>query len=57
MTDSCNSSYNSIKISEFPFSAKNKNPTKEIIYFSKDFSYLLIIPSTKSHLVTYLALY
>ena len=37
MTDSCNSSYNSIKISEFPFSAKNKNPTKEIIYFSKDF--------------------
>ena len=38
MTDSCSNNSSSIKISEFPLLAKNQRPTKEIIYFAKNFS-------------------
>ena len=57
MTDSCNSSSSSLKFSDFFFWLKTKNQLKKSLILLKTFPYLLAIPSTKSHLVTYLALY
>ena len=48
---------NSLKVSNFFFWLKTKNQLKKSLILLKIFPYLLTIPSTKSHLVTYLALY
>ena len=57
MTDSYSSSSNNVKSQNFLFQLKIKTQLRKSFTFPKNFSYLLIIPSNKSHLVTYLALY